>query len=35
VKALKFMGIPYTEDVVDLLFKEWIYEDVLEGECGF
>ena len=30
VKALKFMGIPITEDIVDLLFKEKIYEDVFE-----
>jgi len=30
VKALKFMGIPITEDIVDLLFKERIYEDVFE-----
>jgi len=30
-KALKFLGIPITEDVVDLLFKEKIYdEDVFE-----
>jgi len=35
VKALKFTGIPITEDVVDLLFTERIYEDVLGGECGF
>ncbi len=30
VKALKFMGIPITADIVDLLFKEQIYEDVFE-----
>ena len=30
VKALKFMGIPITENIVDLLFKEKIYEDVFE-----
>ena len=28
VKALKFLGIPITEHIVDLLFKEKIYEDV-------
>jgi len=30
MKALKFMGIPITEDIVNLLFKEQIYEDVFE-----
>jgi AAA+ ATPase superfamily predicted ATPase len=30
VKALKFMGIPVTEDVVDFIFKEKTYEDVFE-----